>query len=183
MIDYAGNVALITGGASGIGMALAEALVARGAHVVIADRQADLADRVAADLGGLAIACDLSKPEDCIRVIDEAFAWQGRLDLVCANAGLGRNKRMTKEDFGDDTMTLFAVNLFAPFRIARAYAAKLDAAGARGRLMITGSENSLSVPAAVRRNALGAYAATITAAASFLCGVIYQEIINGSIDS
>lgn len=160
MIDYKGKTALITGGASGIGEALAEALRVRGADIIIADRQAEAARDVAARLGGLAIACDLSDPEEAARTVNEAFDWKGRLDLVCANAGFGRNKRMTKEDFGPDTMQMFAVNLFAPFRMAQAYAARLNETGARGRLMITGSENSLSLPGAVRRSALGAYGAT-----------------------
>lgn len=160
MIDYFGKTALITGGASGIGKALAEALAARGAHVIIADVQADAAETVAASLNGLAIACDLSDPAAPAALLDRALAWRGRLDLICANAGYGRNKRIIKEPFDDAAMNLFAVNLFAPFRLAQAYAAALTAAGQRGRLMITGSENSLSLPNAVRRNGLGAYAAT-----------------------
>jgi NAD(P)-dependent dehydrogenase (short-subunit alcohol dehydrogenase family) len=160
MIDHTGTVALITGGASGIGKAIAEALHARGADVVIADRQAEAAEAVAKSLDGRAIACDLANPEDCARVVNDAFDWKGRLDLVCANAGFGRRKRMLQEDFGADTAALFAVNMFAPFRMAQAYAARLTKTGARGRLMITGSENSLSLPQAVTRSRLGAYGAS-----------------------
>ncbi len=160
MIDYSGKVALITGGASGIGKALAEGLAARGAEVIIADVQAEAATAVAASLGGLAIASDLSDPAAPAALINQAFAWKGRLDLVCANAGYGRNKRLLKETFDEGAMNMFAVNMFAPIRIAQAYAAALSAAGQRGRLMVTGSENSLSLPDAVRRNGLGAYGAT-----------------------
>ncbi len=159
MIDYSGKTALITGGASGIGKALAHALSARGAHVIIADVQADTAKSVADSLNGFAIACDLSDPAAPAALLDRAFAWRGRLDLVCANAGYGRNKRVIKDPFDEAAMNMFAVNLFAPFRLAQAYAAALTAAGQRGRLMITGSENSLSLPDAVRRNGLAAYGA------------------------
>ena len=160
MIEHAGSVALITGGASGIGKALAEALHARGAHVVIADRQAEAAEAVARSLNGHAIACDLSRPEDCARAVNGAFDWKGRLDLVCANAGTGVRNPVLKEDFGPATERLFAVNLQAPIRMAQAYAARLTAAGTRGRLMITSSENALSLPAGVRRSRIGAYAAS-----------------------
>jgi NAD(P)-dependent dehydrogenase (short-subunit alcohol dehydrogenase family) len=160
MIDYADQTVLITGGASGIGKALAEAFVARGAAVIIADRQAVAAESVAASLGGLAIACDLSDPAAPAALLERAFEWRGQLDLVCANAGYGRNKRIIKDPFDDSAMNMFALNLFAPFRLAQAYAAALTAAGQRGRLMITGSENSLSLPGAVRRNGLAAYGAT-----------------------
>lgn len=160
MIEHAGSVALITGGASGIGKSLAEALHARGAHVVIADRQAEAAEAVARSLNGHAIACDLSRPEDCARAVNGAFDWKGRLDLVCANAGTGVRNPVLKEDFGPATERLFAVNLQAPIRMAQAYAARLTAAGTRGRLMITSSENALSLPAGVRHSRIGAYAAS-----------------------
>ena len=160
-MNLSGHV-VVTGGASGIGEALAMALAARGANVVIADIQDDLAREVAARLPrpGLAIGCDLSDPDAPAEVVKEAFAWQGQLDLVCANAGIDRHKRMTKEDFGPETMRMFEVNMFAPFRTAQAYAAVLTDSGVRGRLMITGSENSLSLPHAVKRSHIGAYGAT-----------------------
>lgn len=149
MIDYAGKVALVTGGASGIGAALAAALRARGATVVVADIQQP-ADFV----------CDLADVSAPTRLIEDAYARHGRLDLLCSNAGIGHNKRMLKEPLGERAERLFAVNLFAFIRLAQAYAEKLRSAGARGRMMVTASENSLSVPAAVKGSGLGLYAAT-----------------------
>lgn len=160
MIDYRSKVVLITGGASGIGKALAEGLNARGAHVIIADRQGDLARSVADSLGGLAIPGDLTDPSAPAALIAEAWAWKGGLDLVCANAGTGLRSPVLKESFGPDTDRLFAVNMHAPIRMAQAYAAHLTGAGKRGRLMITSSENALSLPAGVRRSRIGAYAAS-----------------------
>jgi NAD(P)-dependent dehydrogenase (short-subunit alcohol dehydrogenase family) len=162
MIDYTGKVALVTGGASGIGAALATQLSERGADVVVADIQADLAREVAARLPrpGLAIGCDLSAKDTPGDLVRDAFVWKGQLDLVCANAGFGRRKKIMEEDFGSDTMNLFAVNMFAPFRIAQAYGEALAKSGMRGRLMITGSENSLSLPQAVKRSRIGAYGAS-----------------------
>ena len=160
MIDYKDKTVLVTGGASGIGKAIAEAIAARGGNLIIADRQADLARSVAASLGGLAIACDLSDPAAPAATIETAWAWKGRLDLVCANAGTGLRNRVLQEKFGSDAERLFAVNMHAPIRMAQAYAARLTTVGKRGRLMITSSENALSLPAGVRRSRIGAYAAS-----------------------
>lgn len=151
MIDYAGTVALVTGGASGIGKALAAALAARGATVVVADVQA----------GAGVVRCDLASPGIAETLVARVFEAYGRLDLICSNAGVGRNKRLLKESLDDVAVErLFAVNLFAALRLAQAYVPRVRDAGGRGRLMITGSENSLSVPAAVKGSGLGLYAAS-----------------------
>ncbi|WP_395646347.1 SDR family NAD(P)-dependent oxidoreductase [Terricaulis sp.] len=162
MIDYTNTTALITGGGSGIGKALAEALAARGAAVVLADVNAAGLEAVAAGIGAnaLPVVVDLAKPEAAAELIERAFTWRGRLDLVCSNAGIGHNKKIKNEPLGPETERLFAVNLFAAVRIAQAYLRVLEPSGARGRLMITGSENSLSAPAAVKGRGLGLYGAS-----------------------
>ena len=57
-------------------------------------------------------------------------------------------------------MKVFEVNMLAGFRLAQAYVPRLEASGERGRLMLTGSENSLSVPEAVKSFGMGVYAAS-----------------------
>lgn len=162
MIDYKYTTALVTGAASGIGRALAEALAARGAFLVLADLNHEGVKAAAAAIGGnaLPVAVDLAKPEAAAELVNQAFAWRGRLDLVCSNAGIGNNKRIKNEPLGAESERLFAVNFFAAVRIAQAYLRVIEAGGARGRLMITGSENSLSIPAAVKGRGLGLYGAT-----------------------
>ena len=91
---FAGKVAIITGGASGIGAALARALGERGADVVLADRQAALAEDVAAQIrasGGRATAADLDVRQmaSMARVVDETRARAGKIDLFFNNAGIG----------------------------------------------------------------------------------------------
>jgi NAD(P)-dependent dehydrogenase (short-subunit alcohol dehydrogenase family) len=162
MIDHKNTTALITGAASGIGKALAEALAARGAFVVLADVNEAGVNAAAAEIGAnaLPLAVDLANPEAAAELVNEAFAWRGRLDLVCSNAGIGSNKKIKNEALGSETERLFSVNLFAAVRIAQSYLRAIEPSGARGRLMITGSENSLSVPAAVKGRGLGLYGAT-----------------------
>mgnify|MGYP003665330905 FL=1 len=162
MIDYKGKVALVTGAGSGIGRALAQALVARGAKVVCADINEEGVHATAASLGAQAmpIVCDMADHEVAATLIHDAGTWQGHLDLVCSNAGIGLNRRLIKQQLDDAAERLFEVNLFSNLRMAQAYARWMEATGGRGRLMITGSENSLSVPAAVKGNGLGLYGAT-----------------------
>lgn len=159
MIDYRDKSALVTGAASGIGKALAEALAARGANVIVVDVNADGAKEVAARLNGHAIVTDIARPDAPARLIEEAYAHVGRLDLVCSNAGIGRRRRALKETLDADAERLFAINFFAGIRLAQAYAAKL-VGGAWGRMLFTASENSLSLPSAVRNSRMAFYAAT-----------------------
>jgi NAD(P)-dependent dehydrogenase (short-subunit alcohol dehydrogenase family) len=91
---YRDAVAIITGGASGIGRALAEALAERGADVVIADLQGDLGNEIAAGIrarGGHATAheIDVTDFEALERLVQDTAAAKGRLDYICNNAGIG----------------------------------------------------------------------------------------------
>ncbi len=86
----AGRVAVVTGGASGIGAETARRLARAGASVVVADVQADAATRVADEIGAQArpIRTDVAIEEDVAAAVDLAVAEFGRLDIMFANAGV-----------------------------------------------------------------------------------------------
>jgi short-subunit dehydrogenase len=88
---FSGAVALITGGASGIGAALAQELVGRGAKVVLADRQLDVAQRLAKDLGenARAVSLDVREPAAFAAVAAGVVETEGRIDYFFNNAGIG----------------------------------------------------------------------------------------------
>lgn len=160
MIDWQGQRVLITGGGSGIGRALAVALAQRGAQVVAADINAQGAAETAALCGGEAVAVDLADPAAGSALIDTLVARHGRLDAVFANAGIGHNTRLLKADLDDPQLQkLWEINMLSPTRLAQALVRAAEAGGWRARLVITGSENSLSLPPSIQNFGNGLYAA------------------------
>ena len=113
-----GCVAIVTGGAGGIGQAVAERLTADGCRVVVVDLNATQAGGVADAIGGLAIQADLSRRDECRRVVDETVAHFGRADILINNAGFQHIAPIA--DFPEDAWDrLLAVMLTAPFLLTK----------------------------------------------------------------
>lgn len=117
------RVALVTGGSQGIGRAVALRLAQEGARVVVAARGRELLDKVVGEIraaGGQAAAvqADVSRAEDCARLVDETIAAYGRLDILVNNAGTsatGEFESVTDEEWQAD----FELKLFAAIRLSR----------------------------------------------------------------
>jgi NAD(P)-dependent dehydrogenase (short-subunit alcohol dehydrogenase family) len=86
--------ALVTGGSSGIGLALGRMLVEEGFAVTLASRTREKVEAAAAELDCEAIAADVSKPEECARVVEEHVARRGGLDVLVNSAGIGIASRL-----------------------------------------------------------------------------------------
>jgi NAD(P)-dependent dehydrogenase (short-subunit alcohol dehydrogenase family) len=83
-------VALVTGGSTGIGRAVAAELAARGARVVVTGRTTSTLDESASQHSGIrAIVADVTRPDDIARAIEDVRAHEGRLDILVNNAGIG----------------------------------------------------------------------------------------------
>lgn len=88
-VKVEGKVVVVTGGGSGIGAAVCRRLRAEGARaVVVADRDDGAADRVAAEVDGLAVATDVTDEAAVVRLVERAEAEAGPIDLFCSNAGV-----------------------------------------------------------------------------------------------
>ena len=87
-LDLTGRVALVTGGASGIGAGVSRLLAAAGAHVVVCDIDLERAAAVAEEIGGRALRCDVSVLADNRAAVATAVDVFGGLDVVVLNAGV-----------------------------------------------------------------------------------------------
>jgi NAD(P)-dependent dehydrogenase (short-subunit alcohol dehydrogenase family) len=81
--------ALVTGGSSGIGLAIGRMLVEEGFDVTLASRTAEKVEAAAAEIGAHALAVDVSKPDDCERAVREHVERTGGLDVLVNSAGIG----------------------------------------------------------------------------------------------
>jgi NAD(P)-dependent dehydrogenase (short-subunit alcohol dehydrogenase family) len=125
-----GKAAIITGGGSGIGKAIAMAFVREGAKVVIAGRDGKKLERAAAEIGGecLAVSADVSKPSDVHRLVDAALGKFQRINVLVNNAAVllpGTAESLTEEDF-DQT---FSINVRGLWLLSRAVLPHMRAAG------------------------------------------------------
>ncbi|MFA5867419.1 MAG: 3-oxoacyl-[acyl-carrier-protein] reductase [Actinomycetota bacterium] len=125
MNNLKGKVAVITGGARGIGAAIARRLAGEGADIVVNDIAAgDTADQLVAELTAAGvranfIAADISKSVEAKRLIEESIAAMGRIDVLVNNAGITRDNlimRMSEEEWD----AVIAVNLKGTFNCIQA---------------------------------------------------------------
>ncbi len=129
MDNFTDKIAVVTGGASGIGLGIARALAAAGAHIVVADIDEDAAKKSAEDLRGrgvrsIAVRTDVREDDSVASLFDAAQSEFGGIDLLFNNAGvyLGGEMRDCTED---DWRFVLDVNLDGVFRIGQKIAAFL----------------------------------------------------------
>lgn len=144
-----GKVAIVTGGATGIGRAIAEQYVQRGDAVVIADLNAALAEQTAAELSGsgrcIAIATDVSDEAAVVDLVRRTRAELGGVDYLVNNAGIHLHKLIVDTELAEWERQL-EVQLTGPFLCSREVARDMLRHGTRGAMV-----NIVSVAARMGR--------------------------------
>jgi 3-oxoacyl-[acyl-carrier protein] reductase len=124
-MGFEGRVALVTGGARGIGRAICEVLAQRGADVVVADLQYELAEQTAKEIAAqtgrrtLAVKVNVAELASATEMIQKTMAEFGKLDILVNNAGITRDKLVMRMDEADWDIVL-AVNLKGAFNCSKA---------------------------------------------------------------
>ena len=123
-LDFDGRTALVTGGASGIGFAVARQLAELGAKVAIADVNIEGAKSAASKLGGaevMVVEVDVRDPEDTANMVDAVVANFGKLDILVHSAGIGIEKSFL-ETTAEEWQRLIDIDLSGTFYCAQAAA-------------------------------------------------------------
>lgn len=177
MQDLDGRVAVITGGAGGVGRALADRFGREGMRIVLADVFADPLDEAVADLGSrgidaTGIVTDVGDYDAVARLADAAYAAYGAVHLLCNNAGVGAGARgriwdHTLNDWGWG----LAVNLWGVIHGIKAFVPRMLDGGDEGHVMNTSSGNGGIVPLAST-----AVYATTKAAVTTVSEVLYAQL-------
>ena len=159
-----GLTALVTGGGSGLGAAVARALAAKGARVAVVDRNVDAADTVAAEINGLAVACDVADSDAAEAAFDtvvEAAIGIPRILVNCAGVAVaqrivGKTGPQPLADF-DRVIRVNLIGTFNMMRLATARMMPLEPIGESGRGVIV---STASVAAYDGQIGQAAYAAS-----------------------
>ena len=141
-----GNVAIITGGASGIGFAAAKRFVGMGLKVCIADLPGDGLHQAVTQISprdAMAVPCDVGKPEDLHRLETAVRDRFGRVDILMNNAGIQPGTKLFDPDNWPRTLD---VNLWGVIRGTQALAPGMIAQGTPGLIINTGSKQGITTP-------------------------------------
>ena len=150
MKDLKGKVAVVTGGASGIGLGIGRALAAEGAQVIVADVEEGPARAAAEELAetgirSLAVSCDVSDRASVEALADRAWNEFGRVDVLCNNAGVGVLSPVADTP-PKDLEWVFSVNVLGVWNGCSVFVPRFRKSGGPAHILNTGSEHSLGIP-------------------------------------
>src|SRR5205823_3559882 len=140
-MELKNKVIIVTGGANGIGAALCRRFAQEGARVVVADLELANAQKLAEEIGGLAVQTDVSREADIINLVQKTNEAYGPIDLLCSNAGIGGPPGGI-EASNEGWQRIWEINVMAHVYAARAVLPQMLERGA-GYLLNTASAAGL----------------------------------------
>ena len=151
MDDLRGKVAAVTGGAGGIGRALAERFAAEGMRLVLADVERAALDRAVADLAGtgaevIGVPTDVTSAASVEALAEAAYAAYGAVHVLCNNAGVGPPGGLVWESTPNDWAWTFGVNVFGVAHGILAFVPRMLASGEEGVVVNTSSPDGPIAP-------------------------------------
>jgi NAD(P)-dependent dehydrogenase (short-subunit alcohol dehydrogenase family) len=148
MRDLPGKVAVVTGGASGIGRAMGERFGREGMKVVLADIEQDALDATVrelrqAELDVIGVRCDVSRPDSVEALAQETLRQYGKVNLVCNNAGVFLGMKPMWESTLKDWLWIVGVNLWGVIHGVRTFVPIMLESGEDGHIINTASQAGL----------------------------------------
>lgn len=141
-----GRVAVVTGASSGLGAATAEALAGAGARVALVARRRDRLEALAAEVGGVALPCDLLDPEEVSALIPRVVDEVGAPTVLVNVAGGMFDGARAEDETGDAIAQTLQLNLVAPFLLAQAVFAGFVEAGGGSIVNVSSISGQVGVP-------------------------------------
>lgn len=154
--ELSGKVAVVTGGASGIGKGIATQLVAEGMRVIIADIERDALDKTAGEIGATGVPADVSDLESVQALARTAQELYGTVHVVCNNAGIGPMAAI-KDLTMDDWRWILGVNLYGVIHGVHVFLPILRANPDGGHIVNTASMAGLVAPPRIGSYAVAKY--------------------------
>jgi NAD(P)-dependent dehydrogenase (short-subunit alcohol dehydrogenase family) len=146
LFDLRGRVVIVTGASSGLGQALARALAGVGAKVAVVARRKENLDRLAGEIGGLAVPADLADTDQPARIVAETAAALGGPEVLVNAAGTIFTHARAEDEPLDAIMQTLQLNLVAPFRLAQEVFPHMVAAGRGSIINISSISGLVGVP-------------------------------------
>jgi NAD(P)-dependent dehydrogenase (short-subunit alcohol dehydrogenase family) len=174
-VDYDDRVAVVTGGAGGIGRGLVHALLGRGARVVVADVEAPALASAVDELASLGtvrgVRTDVSDPDSVVALADDVYGREGRCDLLFANAGVtSGGGGLPWEQEINDWRWCFSVNVFGVAQTILTFLPRMLASDAPGEIIATSSGDGGVAPVPYA----SVYASSKAAVSCFIEAVAHQ---------
>ena len=146
LFDLTGRVALVTGASSGLGVGVARALADAGAQVAVVARRLERLERLSAEIGGLAVGCDLADPDQLPGVVEKVTSDLGPPEILVNVAGNIFTHEPAEREPLEAIMQTIGLNLVAPFRLSQEVFPHMVAAGRGAIVNVSSISGHVGVP-------------------------------------